>query len=76
MEELVLLMKISWFFPQLRFFIGFRSLCRSMLQIKSLVFHIKLAGDNDGWRCTSAFIVNFEHNLHLVLVFLLLTLNM
>ena len=28
------------------------------------------------WRLSSAFIVNFEHISHLVLVFLLLTLNM
>ena len=28
------------------------------------------------WRCFGVFIVNFEHILHLVLVFLLLTLNM
>ena len=28
------------------------------------------------WRCSSVFIVNFEHISHLVLVFLLLTLNM
>ena len=28
------------------------------------------------WRRSSVFIVNFEHILHLVLVFLLLTLNM
>ena len=27
------------------------------------------------WRRSGVFIVNFEHNLHLVLVFLLLTLN-
>ena len=27
------------------------------------------------WRCSGAFIVNFEHILHLVLVFLLLTLS-
>ena len=28
------------------------------------------------WRCSGFFIVNFEHILHLVLVFPLLTLNM
>ena len=28
------------------------------------------------WRRSGVFIVNFEHILHLVLVFLLLTLNM
>ena len=28
------------------------------------------------WRCSGAFIVNFEHISHFVLVFLLLTLNM
>ena len=28
------------------------------------------------WRCSGVFIVNFEHISHLVLVFLLLTLNM
>ena len=28
------------------------------------------------WRCPGVFIINFEHILHLVLVFLLLTLNM
>ena len=27
------------------------------------------------WRCSGVFIVNFEHISHLVLVFLLLTLN-
>ena len=27
------------------------------------------------WRCSGVFIVNFEHILHLVLVFLHLTLN-
>ena len=27
------------------------------------------------WRCSGVFIVNFEHTSHLVLVFLLLTLN-
>ena len=28
------------------------------------------------WRCSGVFIVNFEHILHLVLLFILLTLNM
>ena len=28
------------------------------------------------WRCSGVFIINFEHISHLVLVFLLLTLNM
>ena len=32
--------------------------------------------DRRQWRCSCVFIVNFEHISHLVLVFLLLTLNM
>ena len=31
---------------------------------------------NDHWRSSGVFIVNFEHISHLVLVFILLTLNM
>ena len=32
--------------------------------------------NNKAWRRSGVFIVNFEHISHLVLVFLLLTLNM
>ena len=32
--------------------------------------------NNKAWRRSDVFIVNFEHTSHLVLVFLLLTLNM
>ena len=32
--------------------------------------------ERNQWRRSGAFIVNFEHILHLALVFLLLTLNM
>ena len=41
---------------------------RSMLTIK--------APERHQWRCSSVFIVNFEHTSHLVLVLLLLTLSM
>ena len=37
------IMKISWFFLQLRFILGFRSLCRSIYQIKSLLFSYEVA---------------------------------
>ena len=32
--------------------------------------------ERDQWSSSDVFIVNFEHNSHYVLVFLLLTLNM
>ena len=34
------------------------------------------APERHQWRCSSVFIVNFEHTSHLVLVLLLLTLSM
>ena len=36
----------------------------------------KVNNKDKHWRRSANFIVNFEHILHLVLVFLLLTLNM
>ena len=54
----------------------------STLTIKTLEQGVKYVQSsqkrhrNDAWRRSGVFIVNVEHILHLVLVFLLLTLNM
>ena len=40
------------------------------------IFFEKLYQNQRQWRRSNVFIVNFEHILHLVLVFLLLTLSM
>ena len=57
---------------------------RSLIKLKNVLLKTKYEGHlrpswhlpAQSWRRSGAFIANIEHNSHLVLVFLLLTLNM